>query len=135
MQFQFSFKHMDTSPALQTYAEEKLSEKIDKFVTKPISGHVTFSVHKHEHTAHFSLDGGDGFKVEVEHTSGDMYASVDYLADKLTSQLKKHKEKLKNHKVKKQNRFVSRDAYHDEDSIDAADILKYEEARRRASGR
>ena len=135
MQFHFSFKHMDTSPALQTYAEEKLAEKIEKFVTKPISGHFTFSVHKHEHTAHFSLDGGDGFKVEVEHTSGDMYASVDYLADKLSSQLKKHKEKLKNHKVKKGHRFVPREAYDHDDSIDAADILKYEQGRRRASGR
>ena len=133
MQFQFSFKHMATSSALQTYAEGKFQEKIQKFVTKPTTAHVTFSVNRHEHTAHLSLRAGDGFSLEVEHTSSDMYASVDTMVDKLSTQLKKHKEKLKDHKQLKISKELPV-ATAEVDAVDAADILKFEAGRRRANG-
>ena len=88
MQFQFSFKHMESSPALQTYAQEKINEKIQKFASKPTHAHVIFSVDRHQHRAHLSLKGGDGFTFEVEHTCGDMYGSIDMLVDKFGAQLK-----------------------------------------------
>lgn len=130
MQYLYSFKHMDSSPALQSYCEEKLSDRIRKFVTKPIAAHVTFSVTRHQQTVHLSLDAGDGFGIQVEHTSEDMYASIDQLADKLTAQLKKQKEKLKDHKGNR-SRPLTLVAESDTDSVDADDILKYEAARQR----
>jgi putative sigma-54 modulation protein len=130
MQYLYSFKHMDSSPALQSYCEEKLSDRIRKFVTKPIAAHVTFSVTRHQQTVHLSLDAGDGFGIQVEHTSEDMYASIDQLADKLTAQLKKQKEKLKDHKGNR-SRPLTLVAESDSDSVDADDILKYEAARQR----
>jgi putative sigma-54 modulation protein len=130
MQYLYSFKHMDSSPALQSYCEEKLSDRIRKFVTKPIGAHVTFSVTRHQQTVHLSLDAGDGFGIQVEHTSEDMYASIDQLADKLTAQLKKQKEKLKDHKGNR-SRPLTLVAESDNDSVDADDILKYEAARQR----
>ena len=130
MQYLYSFKHMDSSAALQSYCEEKLSDRIRKFVTKPIAAHVTFSVTRHQQTVHLSLDAGDGFGIQVEHTSGDMYASIDQLADKLTAQLKKQKEKLKDHKGNR-SRPLTLVAESDIDSVDADDILKYEAARQR----
>jgi putative sigma-54 modulation protein len=135
MQFQFSFKHMDTSPALQTYAEAKLRERIAKFVSKPIAAHLMFSVQRHQHTAHLSLEAGDGFDLQVEHTSEDMYATVDQLVDKLTRQLQKHKEKLKEHKGQKlgSNLIDLSVDLESESPVDAADILKFEQGRRRAS--
>ena len=135
MQFLYSFKHMDSSVALQNYAEEKLSERVLKFVTKPISAHVTFSVIRHQQTVHLSLDAGDGFGIEVGHTSEDMYASIDQLADKLVAQLKKHKEKLKDHKgsrlVKPLTMVLGEVEQAEDESVDADDILKYEAARRK----
>jgi len=135
MQFQFSFKHMESSPALQSYAEEKIKEKILKFASKPIDAHVIFSVDRHQHKAHLSLKGGDGFNVEVEHTCGDMYGSVDMLVDKLNSQLKKQKDKLKDHKNPKliDNLRVIAETTEIEVPIDADDLLKYEEARKKIS--
>lgn len=133
MQFQFSFRHMDTSPALQDYAEEKLREKIDKFVTKPIDAHVFFSVMRHQHSAHLKLNAGDGFSVDVEHSSPDMYATVDQMADKLEAQLRKHKEKLKDHKPVVVAPF--KDKVSDADSVDATEILKFEAGRKRANSR
>ena len=76
------------------------------------------------------MDAGDGFGIQVEHTSEDMYASIDQLADKLTAQLKKQKEKLKDHKGNR-SRPLTLVAESDNDSVDADDILKYEAARQR----
>lgn len=136
MQYHFSFKHMESSPSLEAYAETKLNEKILKFVTKPIEAHLFFSVSKHVHQAHFHLKAGDGFTTDVECESGDMYATIDLMADKLESQLKKHKEKLKSHKTSSKSpiRLVKDfESEADEDAVDADDIIKYENARRRAT--
>lgn len=135
MQFQFSFRHMDSSSALQSYAEQKLKEKIEKFVTKPIEAQVFFSVMRHQHSAHLRLKAGDGFNVDVEHTSEDMYATIDQMADKLEAQLRKQKEKLKDHKQVKQATAPSGRSTAEDEAVDAAEILKFEAGRRRASGR
>ena len=135
MEFQFAFKQMETSEALQDYAEKKIREKIAKFVTKPIEARITFSVRKREHVAHCSLVGGDGFNLEVQHTCEDMYASVDRLIDKLESQLKKHKEKLKEHKFSKEKlRHLTQDEVYlraDVEAVDASDVIESENARRK----
>ncbi len=135
MQFQFSFKHMETSPALQAHAEEKITERIQKFVTKPDMAHVTFEVVRHEHKVHVHLAAGDGFGLEVEASSEDMYASVDLMVDKLASQLKKHKERLKDHKGPKLSQVVEVVSEPQEDAVDAAEIIKYERGRKRAGAR
>ena len=136
MRFQFSFKHMEVSPTLQKYAEDKISSQIKKFVTKPIEAHVTFSVDKHRHVLHCALNGGDGFSLQVEHECEDMYGSVDRMLDKLSVQLKRKKEKLKGHKLRKNVRSIdskSDQGDYDSGEIDAADIVKFEQARRKAS--
>ena len=134
MQFQFSFYHMETSPALQSLAEEKIKERVQKFVTKPIEAHVTFEVVRHQHKVHVHLSAGDGFGLEVEAASEDMYASVDLMVTKLANQLKKHKERLKDHKQPKLSQSVAvATAVSDEEAVDAADIVKYENARRKAA--
>tara|TARA_B100000902_G_C27097473_1_gene807029 strand:+ start:345 stop:740 length:396 start_codon:yes stop_codon:yes gene_type:complete len=129
---------MEVSTAIQEYAEGKLKQLIDKFVTKPIEAHITFSVDRHHHLAHCSLSGGDGFSIEVEHKCGDMYGSVDKIIDKLAGQLKKKKDRLKDHKNKdsiKNMKTVGESDPEDPDmvSIDASDLVKFEEAKRRNS--
>lgn len=135
MQFQFSFKHMETSKALSDYAESKIKDKIMKFSTKPIEAHLTFSVDKHKHSAHCKVVGGDGFNLQVDALSEDMYATVDKMVDKLEVQLKKHKEKLKDHKlhdqkVERLHALAGGGSQFEDESVDAADIMKFEAARR-----
>jgi putative sigma-54 modulation protein len=136
MQFHFSFKHMSSSTALQSYAEEKLREKIERFVTKPIEAFVVFEVTKHIHRGHLRLKAGDGFSADVEHESEDMYATIDQMADKLEAQLRKHKEILKDHRLQGKVRDI-RDLFEteseQEQSVDASEILRYERGRRRAA--
>jgi putative sigma-54 modulation protein len=135
MRFQFSFKHMDSSEALKNYAQSKIQHEIQKFATKPVECHVTFAVDRHNHMAHLSFNGGDGFDFEVDHTCTDMYGSVDHLAHKLETRLRKQKEKLKYHKGRKSRGEIYKiiERSFDEAEIDAADILKFEAARRKVS--
>lgn len=134
MRFQFSFKHMDVSPALKTYTKEKIEGVINKFVTKPIEAAITFSVERHLHTVHCDIFGGDGFSLSVQHSCKDMYGSVDHIVDKLHTQLKRKKDRLKQHKghstMKAFNGYDDQDDY-DSVEVDAADIIKYETAKRR----
>lgn len=139
MQCRFSFKHMKTSQALIDYADDKIRQKIEKFSTKPIEAHVTFLVEGHDHIAHCSVKGGDGFNFQVETSCGDMYGSVDLLLDKLAVQLKKQKDKIKRHKYPHNIRQLEPTEYvskEDCDSVpvDAADLIKLEKAKTRASG-
>jgi putative sigma-54 modulation protein len=141
MQFNFTFKHMEASEALQSYTEQKLGEKISKFVTKPIEARVIFSVDRHKnHTAHCHLVGGDGFNVEVEHSCDDMYGSIDRLTDKLESQLRKHKEKLKDHRHRTGKMMAENEAEMEtaetteeidqREMVDAGDIVKMQKTGR-----
>jgi ribosomal subunit interface protein len=132
MQFQFSFKKMESSDALTDYTKEKVLERVSKYVSKPIEAHVTFSVDGRANKAHCSVVGGDNFNVEVEHAGEDMYASVDMMIDKLASQLKRAKEKLKEHRSRVGLSEVGKAmAPGGEPPVDAADVLKYEQARKK----
>lgn len=144
MIFRFTFKHMSTSNALRVYAEEKISAQIAKFVSKPIDAHLTFSIEHLDHRVHLSLVAGDGFSLQVEGNHEDMYGAIDLMIDKLEVQLKRHKEKLKGHKypsIKAVPALATEDASAaeasdlgavrmDEDAVDAAELLAYENARR-----
>ena len=136
MQFKFSFKHMDASPALREYTEEKIQSQINKFVTKPIEAHVTFSLDRHLQVAHCSLKGGDGFSLQVEHSCEDMYGSVDRMLSKLFVKLKRKKDKLKGHKGSRNHKSLRHrnpdGIDYNNAEIDAADIIRWEEKRRAA---
>lgn len=133
MQYQFNFKHMESSAALQSYAEEKIDATVRKFVTKPIEVNVTFWVDKHQHHTQCTLLGGDGFKISVEYVCMDMYGSVDHLIDRLAAQLKRKKDKLKRHKYRDSLKTLAVAPVDVEDdyTVDATDIIKYEQARRK----
>jgi putative sigma-54 modulation protein len=127
---------MDSSEALKNYAEVKLRQEIQKFATKPVDCHLTFAVDRHNHTTHLSFNGGDGFMFQVDHTYTDMYGSVDHVVDKLETQLRKQKEKIKHHKGQKSKRDLVSvvERSFDNAEIDAADILKFEAAKKKVSG-
>ena len=109
MQVRFSFKQASSSEDLKNYAEQKVLKLIEKFVTKPIEAHITFSTDRHCQNVHCSVQGGDGFNTQVEASSKDMQASIDSMLDKLQTQLKRQKEKIKDHKARKGGKNFSSD--------------------------
>ncbi len=142
MKIQFTFKHMPTSQSLIDLAEEKLEARIQKFTSRPVHTHVTFSVDGIMQKVHVSLITADGHNIEAEHSGEEMYAELDIIAEKVESQLRKHKERLKHHggtSIKELSRQLSEnpvpvdgelDSLSD-DAIDASDILSFENSPKR----
>lgn len=87
--------HLDVTPALRGYVEEKL-KRITRHFDHVIDVTVILSVEKLKHKAEVNVHVA-GKDIFVEAIEDDMYAAVDALADKLDRQVVKHKEKTGGH--------------------------------------
>ena len=91
MQVNISGHHVEVTPPLRDYVEQKLRKlegHFDKITNVQIILEVEKLKQKIEATLHIA--GGE-VVANAEHQ--DMYAAIDLLADKLDRQLIKHKEK------------------------------------------
>lgn len=96
MQINFTGHKVEITPALRTYAEDKLN-KLERHFDKITSIHVVFDVEtKLRQIVEATIMISKG-KVHARSESEDMYASIDALIDKLDRQLIQHKEKIKEH--------------------------------------
>ena len=95
MTLSMSFKHMDPSQAIKTYAKEK-SEKLAKYFHGKISVTWNFSAEKQARVAHCHLVGNNMDYFGHAETS-DLRASIDQAIEKLEKQLRKHKEIVRDH--------------------------------------
>lgn len=95
MQMNVTGHHMDITPALRSYVENKF-ERLERHFDQITNVHVILSVEKERQKAEATLNvtRGDVY-ADAEHEN--MYAAIDNLVDKLDRQLKKHKEKLTDH--------------------------------------
>ncbi|HEY3308474.1 MAG TPA: ribosome-associated translation inhibitor RaiA [Desulfuromonadaceae bacterium] len=97
MQVMTTFRHMEQSDALKTYAEEKL-ERVAKYIDEPVSAQVYFTVEKKiRHIVEIVINA-KGVNTKASESTNDMYAAVDAVIDKIERQLKRYKEKIKAHK-------------------------------------
>jgi putative sigma-54 modulation protein len=95
MQINITGHHVEVTPALRTYATEKL-DRLSKRGDTITSVELIFDVEKVEQIAKATLHIA-GAVFHASSTSGDLYSAIDLLTDKLNHQLTKHKEKIKNH--------------------------------------
>jgi len=86
MNISITFRHMDPSDAIKSYAIDKVS-KLQKFLREPMTAKVTLSLDKLRHVAETRLSSG-GAHLEAKETSEDMYASIDKVIDKLERQIR-----------------------------------------------
>lgn len=91
-----TFRHMESSDALKTYAEEK-TQRLSKYLVEPIEVHWVLSVEKIRHNADATIVA-NGISVKATEATQDMYSAIDMVMDKLEKQVRKHKEKIKDHK-------------------------------------
>lgn len=87
--------HLDVTPALRGYVEEKL-KRVTRHFDNVIDVTVILSVEKLKHKAEVNVHVA-GKDIFVEAIEDDMYVAVDALADKLDRQVVKHKEKIGGH--------------------------------------
>ncbi len=96
MDITVTFRHIEPTESLKTYAEDKLS-KIKKFLDSSADAHVVLTVEKFRHQADVMVSVNGTLVKAVEET-GDMYSAIDQVMDKIEKQVKRHLSKLRNHR-------------------------------------
>ncbi len=96
MQVMVTFRHVEPSEGLRSYAEEKV-QRVHKFLRNPIDAHVTLTVEKQRHIAEVQVNASH-LKITATEETADLYAAIDLAMDKVERQIKKHSEKHKEHK-------------------------------------
>ena len=96
MQVSVTFRKIEPSNTLRRYAQEKLY-RIKKYVEDPIEAHVVLSVEKFRHIAEVNINA-NGFRLNGEEETGDLYSAIDMVVDKVEAQIKKYRHKIKKRK-------------------------------------
>ncbi|TMA52117.1 MAG: ribosome-associated translation inhibitor RaiA [Deltaproteobacteria bacterium] len=91
MQITVTFRHVEPTPALRAYAEEKL-ERVKKYLRRPVDAHVILSVAKERHVAEITLQA-DHVTMFAKEETHDLYSAIDLALDKLEHQAQKLKAK------------------------------------------
>jgi len=99
MQFTVTFRHMDATEALKSYAKERL-DKIRKYFPDPIAINVVLSTERFHHRVDVNVQLHNGFKVGGTETTENMYSSIDLVSAKIERQVRRYKDKLREHKVR-----------------------------------
>jgi len=92
MNIEITGRQIEITPALREFASEKL-RKLEKLLEGPLDVHVVLAVEKHRHLAEIQVKSRTAVFSGAEET-GDLYASISEVADKLERQALKHKEKV-----------------------------------------
>ena len=95
MQLTITGHHIDLSPALREYVDSKLS-KLERHFDNMTDIHCVLTVEKLAHKAEATIHVAGG-TIHADAVEADMYAAIDCLADKLSRQVTKHKEKITDH--------------------------------------
>jgi len=102
MKLDITGRNVDVTVALREFAEDKL-RKLERLVDGPSEAHVVLRIDKHRHSAEIQFKSRNIVLSGTEET-GDLYASIGEVADKLERQLLKHKEKVRDFRHRKGTR-------------------------------
>jgi putative sigma-54 modulation protein len=105
MQINLTGHHVEITPALRDYVNDKL-QRISRHFDHVISINVVLKVEKHNNDAEATLHAA-GKSLFANASDLDMYAAIDGLVDKLDKQVKRYKERLREHQASRDDRSVS----------------------------
>ena len=88
-----TFRHTESTPALNKHAIEKLSLCLRRYGISDGDTHIILSVEKRDHTAEVQLHSRQ-FEVSVKSTTEDLYSAIDRTVELVDTQLRKQKDKL-----------------------------------------
>jgi len=92
MKLDITGRHIDITPAIRDFTRDKLA-KLDKWIDDMIEAHVVLFVEKHRHTAEVVVKSRHHTFTGTDET-GDMYASIGNVMDKIEKQARRQKDKL-----------------------------------------
>lgn len=90
-------RHMDVTPALKTFAEQK-AMKLLKYYDRIQEIEVVFDAGKDRTSVEMIVNAEHKNMFLAHHNEGDAYACVDACIGKLERQLSDHKKKIRNRK-------------------------------------
>jgi putative sigma-54 modulation protein len=93
MQFAVTFRHMEPTDALKSYAKERM-ERVRKYLPDPIACHVVLSTERHNHRIDVNFQLHNGLSIAGHETTENMYSSIDLCIAKIERQVRKYKGKL-----------------------------------------
>jgi len=89
-------RNVDVTPALKSYAEEKIT-RFDKYLPKITEAVVTLSIQKFRHKAEVLIKA-NGTQIQAESETDELYSAIDEVSEKVERQIKKLKGKLQTHR-------------------------------------
>ena len=92
MRISITGKNIEVSDYLRNLVEKKVG-KLDRYFPKDTEVHVTMAVEKNRHIVEVTIPYAGGI-IRGEEVTGDMYASIDNVLDKLEKQIIRHKTRL-----------------------------------------
>lgn len=92
-----TFRHTESTPALKTYATEKITGCLSKYVTHATEVHIILLVEKRDHVAEVVVHS-KGHDLSAKAATGDLYSAIDKVVDSIQAQLRKQKDKLLSNK-------------------------------------
>jgi putative sigma-54 modulation protein len=86
-------RHLEITPALKSYAEEKVG-KFGRYLSDITEALVTLSIEKkYRHKAEVLIKA-NGVMIQAESVTDEIYSAIDEVSEKLERRVKKYKEKL-----------------------------------------
>ena len=113
-------RHLEVTPALKNYAEEKV-KKFDRYLSHITEAVVTLTVEKYRHKAEVLLKA-NGILIQAEGVTGEIYSSIDEVVEKLEKQVKQYKEKTGSHRKSEGKAVASPEA--EQTEADQGRIIK-----------
>jgi putative sigma-54 modulation protein len=93
MQVAVRGKNIEITNALRDYVEKKVG-KLEKFVDSPMNAQVNLYVERGRHIVEVTA-ALNGLLLRGQEATGDMYASIDLVSEKLEKQVLKYKTRFR----------------------------------------
>jgi ribosomal subunit interface protein len=97
MPIQLTGKNVQASDAFKDYIVAKLSESLEKYIGREISGHVRIEKERGRFRTDCSLRLKTGLLLETHGEGADAYASADAAVERMDKRLRRYKRRLKDH--------------------------------------
>lgn len=125
MRISITGKGLEVSDYMRELAEKKVG-KLERYFSADTEVQVTLSVEKTRHIVEVTIPYEGGI-IRAEEVTGDMYASIDNVLDKLEKQIIRHRTKLEKDLRSGAFKFdqpVYSDTYEDADENDGPRIVR-----------
>ena len=87
MQVNVTFRHVDSSDSIRQYAIDRVN-RVNKYIDTSCEANVVLMVEKFRHIADVTIMF-NGYKINGQEETGDLYSAIDMVMDKIERQVKK----------------------------------------------